>query len=69
MLQVSEELTSTENKIAFARQAFNDTVMVFNTYRESFPSNLVADTFNFTEAQSFEIEAKEERETPKVAFE
>ena len=55
MLQVSEELTSTENKLAFARQAFNDTVMVFNTYRESFPSNLVADTFNFTEAQSFEL--------------
>jgi LemA protein len=69
MAQLSEELSSTENKVSFARQAFNDAVMSYNTYRESFPSNVVAGVFNFNEAQSFEIESEAEREAPKVSFE
>jgi LemA protein len=68
MMQLSEELSSTENKVAFSRQSFNDAVMAYNTYRESFPSNLIAGTFNFSEAQSFEIENEAEREAPKVSF-
>jgi LemA protein len=68
MMQLTEELTSTENKIAFARQAYNDSVMTYNTKRESFPTNIIAGMFNFTEAQHFEIENKEEREAPKVSF-
>lgn len=68
MGQLQEELTSTENKVAFSRQAFNDQVMAYNTYRESFPSNLVASTFQFAEAQSFEIDTEAEREAPEVSF-
>jgi LemA protein len=68
MAQLSEELTSTENKVAFARQAYNDSVMVYNTNRETFPNNIVAGMFNFTEAQLFEIEDEGEREAPKVSF-
>ena len=68
MMQLSEELSSTENKVAFSRQSFNDAVMSYNTYRESFPSNLIAGAFNFSEAQSFEIEVEAEREAPKVSF-
>jgi len=68
MMQLSEELTSTENKVAFARQAYNDSVMVYNTYRESFPNNIIAGMFNFGEAQLFEIENVAEREAPKVSF-
>ena len=68
MMQLSEELTSTENKVAFARQAFNDSVMTYNTYRESFPSNVIAGMFNFNEAQLFEIEDAAQREAPKVSF-
>ncbi len=68
MLQVQEELTSTENKVAFSRQAYNDSVMVYNTKRESFPSNIVAGMFNFSEASSFEIEDAAEKEAPKVQF-
>jgi LemA protein len=68
MRQLSEELTSTENKIAFARQAYNDSVMTYNTKRESFPTNVVAGMFNFAPAELFEIEAQEEREAPKVSF-
>ncbi len=68
MMQLSEELTSTENKIAFARQSYNDSVMVYNTYRESFPSNIIAGMFNFGEAQLFEIENAAEREAVKVSF-
>ena len=68
MGQRQEELTSTENKVAFSRQAFNDQVMAYNTYRESFPSNLVASTFQFAEAQSFEIDTEAEREAPEVSF-
>ena len=68
MMQLSEELTSTENKVAFARQAFNDSVTTYNTYRESFPNNVVAGMFSFNEAQLFEIEDVEQREAPKVSF-
>ncbi|MEW6074667.1 MAG: LemA family protein [Planctomycetota bacterium] len=68
MMQLSEELTSTENKVSFARQAYNDAVMSYNTARESFPSNIIAGTFNFASAQLFEIEDRAQREAPKVSF-
>jgi len=68
MMQLSEELTSTENKVAFSRQAYNDSVMVYNTARESFPAVLVAGMFGFVPAQLFEIEEPAEREAPKVSF-
>ncbi len=68
MRQLSEELTSTENKIAFARQAYNDAVMVYNTQCEKFPSNLIAGAFNFNTAQSFEVDSEQERQAPKVSF-
>ncbi|RME14400.1 MAG: LemA family protein [Bdellovibrio sp.] len=68
MSQLMEELTSTENKIAFARQAFNDSVMTYNNAREQFPSNLIANFFNFKEAQLLEIEKPEERQAVKVQF-
>jgi LemA protein len=69
MMQVMEELTSTENKISFARQAYNDSVMEYNTSRETFPTNiLVAGPFSFLPAQLFETEGAEERKAPKVSF-
>lgn len=68
MLALQEELTSTENKIAFARQAYNDAVMTYNNQREVFPSVLVANSMGFQEAQLFEIEQPQEREAPKVSF-
>ena len=68
MLAIQEELSSTENRIAFARQSYNDSVMHFNTRRESFPDTIIANTFNFTEAMLWEIEAEEERENVKVSF-
>jgi len=68
MLAIQEELTSTENKIGFARQHFNDSVTAYNTKRETFPSNIIAGMFNFAEASLFEIEAPEQREAPKVSF-
>jgi LemA protein len=68
MMQVQEELTSTENKVAFSRQAYNDSVMVYNTKRETFPSNIIAGMFNFNVASSFEIENAAEKEAPKVDF-
>jgi len=68
MSAVMEELTTTENKISFARQAYNDAVTVYNTKREIFPSSLIANTFNFTEAQLFEITESEEREAVQVKF-
>jgi LemA protein len=68
MSAVMEELTSTENKIAFSRQAYNDAVTVYNTQREVFPSNLIAGMFNFNEAQLFEITVEAEREAVKVQF-
>ena len=68
MMQLTEEITSTENKISFARQAYNDSVMTYNTKRESFPTNLIAGMFNFAEAQLFQIEDAAERAAPKVSF-
>jgi LemA protein len=70
MMQLSEELTSTENRIAFARQAYNDAVMAFNNKREVFPSSLVAGIFNFAAAALLEIGAAEahKRDAPKVQF-
>jgi len=68
MLALQEELTSTENKIAFARQAFNDSVMLYNTAREVFPSNIISGMFNFAEAALFEVENPEARVAPKVSF-
>lgn len=61
-----EELTSTENRVAFARQGFNDSVMTYNTKRESFPANVVAGLFGFTPASLFIIENAAERETVQV---
>jgi LemA protein len=68
MMQLSEELTSTENRIAFARQAFNDAVMAFNNRREVFPSNIVAGMFGFVAAALLEITEPAKREAPKVTF-
>jgi len=68
MMQLTEEMTSTENKISFARQAYNDSVMTYNTSRESFPTNILAGMFNFAEAQLFQIDNAAEREAPKVSF-
>ena len=68
MMQLSEELTTTENKVAFARQAYNDSVMDYNTLRESFPNNFFAGWFNFRAAELLEIEDEVKREVPKVSF-
>jgi len=68
MMQLTEELTSTENKISFARQAYNDAVMTYNTDREVFPSNLLAGMFNFMAAELFVIDKPEEKVAPKVSF-
>ena len=68
MMQLTEELTSTENKISFARQAYNDSVMVYNTDREIFPSNLVAGMFNFGAAELFVVDKPEQKDAPKVSF-
>ena len=68
MMQLTEELTSTENKISFARQAYNDSVMVYNTDREVFPSNIIAGIFNFGPAELFVIEKPEQKDAPKVSF-
>ncbi|MDG2422708.1 MAG: LemA family protein [Phycisphaerales bacterium] len=68
MMQVQEELTTTENKVAFSRQAYNDSVMHYNVRREQFPSSIIAGMFNFAEADMFEIENPEEKKAPKVSF-
>src|SRR5579859_3892709 len=70
MMQLSEELTSTENKVAFARQAYNDSVMTYNNRRQTFPMSMLAETFHFAEAAQLEIppEHPEMREAPKVQF-
>jgi LemA protein len=69
MLAIQEELSSTENKVAFARQAFNDSVMEYNTKRESFPDNVFAGMFGFTAAELLAAtESAEERKVPKVSF-
>ncbi len=67
-LAVQEELSSTENKIAFSRQAYNDQVMFFNNRIQMSPSNIVAGMFSFTRRDFFEISAAAEREVPKVSF-
>src|SRR5690242_7935870 len=68
MMQLSEELTSTENKVAFARQAFNDSVMTYNNKVEVFPSTLIAGPFGFTPAEQLAIDDPAKREAPKVSF-
>jgi len=68
MLSLQEELSSTENKIAFSRQAYNDAVMGYNTGREVFPTVIIASMFNFTAADLFEVKGEAEREAPKVSF-
>jgi LemA protein len=68
MMQLTEELTSTENKISFARQSYNDSVMTYNTDREVFPSNLIAGMFNFTAAELFVVDKPEQKDAPKVSF-
>jgi LemA protein len=68
MMQLTEELTSTENKIAFARQAYNDSVMTYNTSRETFPNVIFAGMFGFLPAELFKIEDPTERNAPKVSF-
>ncbi len=68
MLQLSEELSSTENRVAFARQAFNDAVMAYNTARETFPAVLFAGIFGFDPARFLDPPEEKERVAPKVAF-
>ena len=68
MMQLAEELTTTENKVAFARQSFNDSVMNYNNIRESFPSNIIANFFAFKEASMLDIEDEAMRSVPKVDF-
>ena len=68
MNQLMEELTSTENKVSFARQAYNDSVMSYNTGRETFPNNVIAGMFNFGPAELFAVQKPEEREAVKVSF-
>ena len=67
-LNLQEEITSTENRIAFARQSYNDQVMFFNNKVEVFPSNVIADKFGFRKRDYFEIEDEEKREVPEVKF-
>jgi LemA protein len=67
-LALQEELTSTENKISFSRQAYNDQVLYFNNKIQMFPSNIVAGMFNFNESEFFELEDAKEKEVPKVSF-
>jgi LemA protein len=68
MMSLMEELTSTENKVAFARQAYNDAVMNYNTVRETFPTNMIAGPFSFLPAELFVIEKPEEKGAPKVSL-
>jgi len=68
MMQLSEELTSTENKVSFSRQAYNDSVMEYNTLRESFPNNFFAAWFSFRAAELLQIEDPAKREVPRVSF-
>jgi LemA protein len=66
--QLMEELSSTENRVSFARQAYNDTVMTYNTYREQFPNNVIAGLFAFQETSQLQLETPEARHAPKVSF-
>ncbi|MCL6494198.1 MAG: LemA family protein [Ignavibacterium sp.] len=67
-LALQEELTATENKISFARQNYNDQVMMYNNKIQMFPSNIVAGMFNFKEEEFFELKDQTEKEVPKVSF-
>jgi LemA protein len=68
MLHFQEELSTTENKVAFARQAFNDSVMSYNNACQNFPNNLIANNFNFKPAEFLEIDGEEKRAAPAVSF-
>jgi LemA protein len=68
MMQLTDELASTENRIAFARQAYNDAVMVYNITREQVPTSLIANTYNFRVATAYEIDDASHRQAPVVAF-
>lgn len=68
MLHLQEELAATENRVAFARQAFNDSVMSYNNVCQSFPSNLIANNFRFDTAEYLEIDDEAKREVPAVSF-
>ena len=68
MLSLQEELASTENRIGFARQAYNDAVMKMNNGIEQFPTNIIAGMFNFKQGEFFEVESQEERKAVKVSF-
>jgi len=68
MLALQEELTSTENKISFARQYYNDAVLRYNNKTETFPSNIIAGMFNFARSDFFEVEDEAQRQTPQVKF-
>jgi LemA protein len=68
MMQFQEELTSTENKVAFSRQAFNDAVLSYNNKAENFPNNIIAGMFSFELASFLEIDSDEKREVPDVSF-
>ena len=68
MMQLSEELTTTENKVSFARQAYNDAVTFFNNKRETFPTNFIANMFSFGAAALFEVSDEKERDAVKVSF-
>ena len=68
MMQFQEELASTENKVAFSRQAFNDSVLSYNNAAENFPNNIIAGMFSFVSASFLEIDAEEKRDVPEVSF-
>ena len=68
MMQFQEQLASTENKVAFARQAFNDSVLGYNNLAQNFPNNVIAGTFSFELASFLEIESEEKRDVPEVSF-
>jgi LemA protein len=68
MMQFQEELTTTENKVAFSRQAFNDAVLMYNNSAQNFPNNIIANFFSFELASFLEIESEEVREAPEVSF-
>ena len=68
MMQFQEELASTENKVAFSRQAFNDAVLGYNNKAQNFPNNIIAGRYNFELSSFLEIESEEKREVPEVSF-
>jgi LemA protein len=68
MMQLQEELGSTENKVAFSRQSFNDSVLSYNNLAENFPNNIIAGMFNFELASFLDIESEEKRAVPEVSF-